>query len=62
MTVAGANRSIHEGTWCQAIKKEMQGLIESKTFTAVDELPQGKKVVGLSCVMSDKSDKDGQTT
>ena len=42
VTVAGASQSIHKEAWYQAFEKEMQGLTESKTFTAVDGLPHGK--------------------
>ena len=40
----------------------MQGLIESKTFAVVDELPHGKTPVRSRWVLSYKSDKDGQNT
>ena len=58
MTEAGVNRSIHKGAL--GYGKVMQGLIESKTFTVVDDLPHGKKAVGSRWVLSYESDKDGQ--
>ena len=62
VTVAGDNRSIQKGAWYQTMQKEMQRLIESKPFTAVDELPHRKNAVGSRWVLSNKSDTDGLTT
>ena len=62
VTVAGVNRSIHKEVWYQAIKKEMEGHIESNTFTVVDELPHEKKVVASKWMLPCKSDKNGKIT
>ena len=62
VTVAGLSRSVHKGAWYQATEKKMQGLIESKTFAVVDELPDGKKAVGSKWELFYKSDKNGQIT
>ena len=39
--------------------KEVQGLIESKILTVVDDSPHGKKAVGSRWVLPYKSNKDG---
>ena len=45
----------------QTIEKEMQELIKSKTFTAVDEFPHEKKAVGSRWVLSFSLIRMGKT-
>lgn len=59
VSVAGVNRSVYKEAWQQAMDKEIEGLRQSKTFTVVDQLPQGKKAVGSRWVLNYKADKDG---
>ncbi|CAN0585099.1 unnamed protein product [Laminaria digitata] len=48
--------------WYQAMKNEMQGLVESKTFTVLDKFPEGEKAIGSRWVLAYKSDAEGMIT
>ena len=43
VSVAGVDRSRYKGAWYKAMKTEMQGLVDSNTFTVLDKLSKEKR-------------------
>ena len=62
VSVAGVDRSRFKGAWYKAMETEMQGLVDSNTFTVLDKLPEGEKAIGSRWVLSYKSDAEGMIT
>jgi hypothetical protein len=55
---AGIQEALSNPKWTQAIKEEMEALLENDTWTLVP-LPEGKKAVGCKWVFSIKHKADG---
>ena len=43
VSVAGVDRSRYKGTWYKAMETEMQGLVDSNTFTCWISCPKEKR-------------------
>lgn len=62
VSVAGVYKSRYKDAYLWAMKQEMEGIVESDTFTVLPGLPKGEKAVDGRWVLSLKSDKDGNIT